>query len=85
MPYQAISFFNDLPNNKFLTLSNSILKEMSKSSPKEKKTLREKEKLLIMSDFSISVCVFKRLVLQTCRTGLFEKGLIYSKDKTNLH
>ena len=36
----------------------------------------EKEKLLVMSNFSFSHNVFKRLVLQTCKNqGLFGKGL----------
>ena len=46
--------------------------------PKGKKTLWEKEKLLITSNFSISLSVFKRLVLQTRKNqGLFGKGLMY--------
>ena len=41
-----------------------------------RKTLREKEKLLVMSNFSFSHSVFKRLVLQTRKNqGLFGKGL----------
>ena len=49
---------------------------MAESSPKEKKTLWEKEKLLIMSDFSLSHSVFKRLVQQTRKNqGLVGKGL----------
>ena len=45
---------------------------MAESSPKEKKTLCEKEKLLVMSNFSFSNSVFKRLVLQKCENkGLF--------------
>ena len=40
------------------------------------KTLREKEKLLVMINFSFSHSVFKRLALQTGKKqGLFEKGL----------
>ena len=35
-----------------------------------------KKKLLVTSNFSFSHCVFKRLVLQTCKNqGLFGKGL----------
>ena len=42
----------------------------------EKKTVWEKETLLIMSNFSFSYSVFKRLVLQTRKhQGLFGKGL----------
>ena len=38
--------------------------------------MRENEKLLVMSNFSFSHSVFKRLVLQTCKNqGLFGKGL----------
>ena len=40
------------------------------------KTLWEKEKLLVTSNFSFSHCVFKRLVMQTHKNqGLFGKGL----------
>ena len=51
----------------------------AESYPKSlKKTQREKEKLLITSNFSFSHSVFKRLVLQTRENlGLFGKGLIY--------
>ena len=49
---------------------------MAESFQKGYKTLWEKEKLLIMSNFSISCSVFKRLVLQTGKNqGLFGKGL----------
>ena len=42
----------------------------------DKKTLREKKKLLVMSNFSFSFGVFKKLVLQTRKNqGLFGKGL----------
>ena len=41
------------------------------------KTLQEKEKLLVTSNFSFSHNIFKRLVLQTCKNqGLFGKGLM---------
>ena len=54
----------------------SDLVKMAGSSPKPWKTLWEKEKLLVTSNFSFSHCVFKRLVLQTCKNqGLFGKGL----------
>ena len=50
---------------------------MAVSSPKGYKTLWEKEKLLVTSNFSFSHSVFKRLVLQTRKNqGLFGKGLI---------
>ena len=49
---------------------------MAESRPKGLKTWWEKEKLLVTSNFSISNRVFKRIVLQTCKTkGLFRKGL----------
>ena len=50
---------------------------MVESSPKVEKTLCKKEKLLILSNFSSSHSVFKRLSLQTRKNkGLFEKELI---------
>ena len=50
---------------------------MAESSPKGLKTLWEKDKLLVTSNFSFSHCVFKRLVLQTRKNqGLFGKGLL---------
>ena len=53
---------------------------MAESTLNEKKTLCEKEKLLIMSNFSFSHGVFKRLVLPTCKNqGLFGKGLSSAK------
>ena len=57
---------------------------MAESSPKGYKTLWEKEKLLIMSNFSFSYSVFKWFLLQTCKNqGLFEKGLNYLQNKTS--
>ena len=56
------------------TILNLI--KMAESSPNREKTLREKEKLLVTSNFSFSHSVFKRLVLQTHKNqGLFGKGL----------
>ena len=50
--------------------------KLAKSYLNGYKTLWEKEKLLIRSNFSFSHSVFKRLVLQTCKNqGLFGKGL----------
>ena len=50
---------------------------MTESSLKGLKTLWEKEKLLVTSNFSFSHSVFKRLLPQTCENqGLFGKGLI---------
>ena len=51
---------------------------MTNSSLKGQKTLWEKEKLLVTSNFSFSHSVFKRLTQQTksCKNqGLFGKGL----------
>ena len=49
---------------------------MAEESPKELKTLWEKEKLIVTSNFSFSESVFKRLVLQIGKNqGLFGKGL----------
>ena len=46
--------------------------KMAKRSPKWKNALWNKEKLLVMVNFSYSHSVFQRLVLQT---GLSKKGL----------
>ena len=49
---------------------------MAESSPNGKKTLWEKEKLLVTSNFSFSHSVFKRPLLQTHKNqGLFGKRL----------
>ena len=49
---------------------------MAGSSPEELKTLWEKEKLLVMHNFSFSHSLSKRLVLQTRENqGLFGKGI----------
>ena len=49
----------------------------------DSKTLREKEKLLVTSNFSFSHSVFKRLVLQTRKNqGLFGKGLKSNRELT---
>ena len=54
----------------------SNLMKMSKSTPYGQKTLWEKEKLLIRSNFSFSHSVFKRLLLQTrINQGFLVKGL----------
>ena len=50
--------------------------KLVKSSSKEYKTLWEKEKLLVMNNFSFSLSVFKKPVLQTSKNqGLFGKGV----------
>ena len=52
--------------------------EMALSCQNGQKTLWEKEKLLVTSNFSFSHSVFQRLVLQTRKIqGLFGEGLIY--------
>ena len=49
---------------------------MAENYPNRWKTPREKEKLLIMRNFSFSHSVFKRLALQTRKNqGFFGKGL----------
>ena len=61
---------------------------MKESSLKRKKTLWEKEKLLVRSNFSFSNSVFKRLVLHTRKNkDLFVKRLssgITKKEKINV-
>ena len=53
---------------------------MAESYPNRLKTLREKEKLLVTSNFSFPQSVFKRLILQTCKNqGLFGKGLRFNQ------
>ena len=56
---------------------------MAESFPTGQKPQQEKEKLLIMSNFSFSNSVFKRLILQTCKNKhLFVKGLTHSHTMT---
>ena len=58
--------------------------KMAESSSNMSKILWEKEKLLIMSNFSFSPSVFKRLLLQTCKNqALFWNGL--NKKKSHPH
>ena len=55
---------------------------MAESYRNGSKILREKEKLLVTSNFSFSHRVFRRLVLQTCKKqGLFGKGLNLTDDR----
>ena len=83
--------FNPFPNNKFWTppkgksLQITIVNLMKMAENyRYGIILREKEKLLITSNFSFSHFVFKRLVLQTHKNkGLFGKGLI--PDSANQH
>ena len=57
--------------------------KMVESSPNGKKTRWKTEKLLIMSNFSFSRCVFKQFVLQKCKNkGLLGKGLTINKRTT---
>ena len=49
------------------------------------KTLLEKEKLLVTSNFSFSNSVFKRLVMQTRKNqGLFGKGSTFCDEYQHL-
>ena len=58
---------------------------MGESSPKGLKTLWEKEKLLVTSNFSFPHCVFKRLLLQTRKNqSLFGKELKKTKSYVNM-
>ena len=65
-----------LPNWKSLQTTISNLIKMEESFSNGLKTLGEKEKLVVTSNFSFSHSVYKRLVLQTHKNrGLFGKGL----------
>ena len=84
-PFSVNPFPNDkfwtLPNSKSLQMTISNLMKMAETSPNGLKTLWEKEKLLVTSNFSFSHSVFKRFVLQTRKNqGLFGKGL---RDRDN--
>ena len=69
--------FQTLPNLKSLQTAISNLMKMAESFSSKLKTLWEKEKLLVTSNFSFSHSVFKRLALQIRKNqGLFGKGLI---------
>ena len=57
---------------------------MAESFPNGWKTLWEKEKFLLRSNFSFSHGVFKRPVLSTCiNQGLLGKGLIYLENNVD--
>ena len=70
-----------------------MLVKMTESSLHRQKTWWEKEKLLVMSNFSFSHGVFKRLVLQTRKTPglcgkveiLFGMGRKYSENTVYQH
>ena len=67
-------------------MTNSNLMKKAKHSPNGLKTLWEKEKLLVLSNFSFSQSVFKRLVQQTSKNqGLFGKGLKCMNVKQEHH
>ena len=53
-----------------MTIANFM--EMAESSPNGSKTLWEKEKLPVTSNFSFSHSVFKRLVLQTHKITFYQ-------------
>ena len=81
LPLTTPFHVNPFPNDKFKTLPNWLLitiltlMKMAESSVHGKKTLREKGKLLVMSNFFFSESFSKRLVLQTCK-----KVLRYPKE-----
>ena len=84
-PFQNDKFFT-FPKTRSLPMTISNLTKRTESSQNELKTLSEKEKLLILSNFSFSLSVFKRLVLQTCKNqGLFEKWLTLSQIISGFH
>ena len=72
----------NLDKSKFLSFGKELtLSQTTKFRlfQNELKTLWEKKKLLVMSNFSLSHNIFKGLVLQTRKNqGLFGKGLIRS-------
>ena len=56
--------------------------KMAELYPNGKKTLREKEKLIVTSNFSVPHSFLKRLVLQTRKDqGVFGKRLTLFKTK----
>ena len=69
--------FRFFQTQKTLQTTISSLMKMVESYPNRKKTLWEKEKLLVTSNFSFSRSVFKNLKLQTGKNqGSFGKGLM---------
>ena len=75
-PFQNDTFWT-LPDRKSLQTTIFNWMKTVEISPEGWKSLWEKEKLLVTSNFSFSHGVFKRLVLQTCKNqGLFGKRLI---------
>ena len=63
------------------------LMKMAESSPKKKKTVQAKEKLLVMNNFSFSHNVFKRLELPTYKNQRFFGKELKSTllEKTDWH
>ena len=71
-----------LDHSKLKDFAEDNFMKMAKSSQNREKTLWEKEKLLVMSNFSFSHSVFKRLVSQgRQKVSLFGNGLIKTKNK----
>ena len=65
-----------LPNRMNLQATIVNMMKMVERSPNGWKTMCEEEKLLVMSNFSFSHSVFKRLLLQKCESkSLFGKQL----------
>ena len=72
-----------LPNQKEYVDENSKFDENGRKFFRRVENTVGKGKLLIMSNFSFSYSVFKRLLLQTCKKkGLYGKGLrsVFSKS-----
>ena len=75
--------FRLFQTQKTLQTTISSLMKMAESYPNGKKTLWEKEKLLVTSNFSFSHSIFKRLKLQTRKNqGLFGKRLSNNENKS---
>ena len=76
LPHNPNFYRPSLLNRKSLQMTILKLIKMAESTSDGWKTLREKEKLLVVSNFCFSHGVFKRLILQTREDpGLFGKGL----------
>ena len=77
LSFSQTTNFRHFQSQKSLQRTISNLMKMAESYTNRKETLREKEKLLLMSNFSFSHYVFKTLVLQTRNNlGSFGKGLV---------
>ena len=74
--------FETLPNSNCLQMTISGMTKMGESYPNREKTLWEKEKLLVTSNFSFSHSVFKRLVSQgRQKVSLCGNGLMLDQSK----